>query len=158
VAQRVNPSLDALEFLDFVAESIMEVELCSFTYTRSPLNTCECIQFLFALFLSHKFKATRAPPPKNNFLRSGKNQCDIWAKHYNFGKIWYAVKKFLYSCENYVMLGNFFYVRQNFRMFTGKFLDMSGKFFWYVPKNFLVCSEKNFFVCPDKIFWWPVKC
>ena len=54
------------------------------------------------------------PPPKKNFLRSGKNQCDIRAKHTNLGGKYDVVKKFLYVCENKRdVRENFCYVRQN---------------------------------------------
>jgi hypothetical protein len=84
-------------------------------------------------------------PPPRKFLRSGKNQCDIRAKHKNFGKIWYAVKTFLYRCENYVMLGKIF-------VCPAKFSYVYWQVFGYVRKIFRVCPEKSFCYVPKKFF------
>ena len=70
-------------------------------------------------------------PPK--FLRSGKNQCNIRAKHKNFGKIMICPETFL------VYLRKLRDVRENFRML-------------YVCRQVFGRSGNNFLVCPEKIF------
>jgi hypothetical protein len=68
----------------------------------------------------------RAPP---NFYGRAK----INAK---FGQNIKISEKFLYLCENDVMLGKiYWYVRQNFRMFVEKYLVCPEIFFRFVRKN-----------------------
>jgi hypothetical protein len=78
-----------------------------------------------------------AHPPQRKFLRNGKNQCDIRAKHKNFGK------NMICSGKNFVCLRklrdvweHFFICPAKFSYFTGMFLVCPEKFSWCVPKKF----------------------
>ena len=62
-------------------------------------------------------------------LRSGKNQCEIRAKHKNFGKILICPEKIFVSLRK--LRG----VRENFLICAENFFDMSGKKF--LVKKFL---------------------
>jgi hypothetical protein len=66
------------------------------------------------------------PPPQ--FLRSGKNQCEIRAKHKSFGKILICPEKFFISFRKLrdvrknveIFPPKFSYVLYNFRYFWGE--------------------------------------
>jgi hypothetical protein len=73
------------------------------------------------------------------FLRSGKNQCEIWAKHKNFGKILVCPEKIFVSLRK-------------LRDVRGNFLICPAKFS-YVCRKVYGMSGKIFLVCPEKIFW-----
>jgi hypothetical protein len=63
------------------------------------------------------------------FLRSGKNQCEIRAKHKNVGEILICPKKF------FVTLRKLRDVRKNLCV-CRKVFGMSGNFFWYMSGKF----------------------
>ena len=73
------------------------------------------------------------------FLRSGKNQCDIRAKHKNFGKNMICSENIcMFAKLRYMMLGKIFYV--------------SGKIFVCLLASFcMACPEKFCLVCPKNI-------
>ena len=74
------------------------------------------------------------------FLRSGKNQCGIQAKHKNFGKILICSKKIIVSLRKLRdVRGKFLICPAKFSYDCRKVFNMSGTFF-------LVCPEKNFLV------------
>ena len=97
---------------------------------------CRCLKSIGVWAGGHGGGA-RAPP---QFLRSGKNQCEIRAKHKSFGKISIRPEKI------FVSLRKLRDVRKNVLICPPKFSyvctrkvsAMSGNFFWYVRKNILV--------------------
>jgi hypothetical protein len=60
------------------------------------------------------------PPPRKKYLRSGKNQCDIRAKHKSFGKMLICSEKF------FVSLRKLRDVRENVLIMPAKFSYVCG--------------------------------
>ena len=89
-------------------------------------------------------------PPPHKFLRSGKNQCDIRAKHKNFGNI-------LICPENiFVSLRKLRDVRENVLICPAKFKHKNLGKILICPENIFVSLRKlrdvreNVLICPAK--------